>query len=215
VVADLPQAGGEVMLRNRELGHTPEDERRLQVPGMMAEDARATRLERHRRGQRHAAHAGSVHVLVAAPEGDRDLPQHHGGGPARDEMVAADARGVRQMFDGGGPERATIGDVCRRLRRVGEPPRTGKAGWERRVVWGLRRHPAYLGTAAFGKTRQGPRRQRVRAQRGRLLQPRRAPAPSDVPRAEWCRMPVPASVEPERFAAVPEPWQANQRHARH
>jgi site-specific DNA recombinase len=69
LVDALPPAGVEVMFLHRERGHTPEDERLLQVPGRMAEDERAKMLERHRRGTRHAAHAGSVHVLVAAPSG--------------------------------------------------------------------------------------------------------------------------------------------------
>jgi len=57
------------MFRNHERGRTPEDELLWQVQGMMAEYERAKMLERHRRGTRHAAHAGSVNVLVAAPSG--------------------------------------------------------------------------------------------------------------------------------------------------
>jgi len=136
------QAGGEVRFLNRALGHTPEDARLLQVQGMMAEYARAKILERHRRGKRHAAHAGSVNVRVAAPYGYRDLPQHHGGGQARGEMLAEEAQGVRQMFTWVGPARMTIGEVGRRLRRAGEATRTGKSVWDRRSVWGMRRNPA-------------------------------------------------------------------------
>jgi site-specific DNA recombinase len=211
---ELPHAGVEVMFLNRELGHTPEDELRLQGHGMMAEYARAKILERHRRGKRHAAHAGSVHVLVAAPYGYRDMPKPHGGGPASDEMVAEEARVVRQMCEWVGHERATLGDVCRRLSRAGEPTRTGKSVWDRRVVWGMRRNPASRGTAAFGKTRQGPPRPRLRAQRGHPLPPRRATAPVDRPREEWMTIPVPAIVEAEVFAAVQEQLRDNQRHAR-
>jgi site-specific DNA recombinase len=69
LVDAFPRAGVEVMFLNREWGQTPEDEWRLQVQGMLAEDERAKILERHRRGKRHAAHAGSVNVLVAAPYG--------------------------------------------------------------------------------------------------------------------------------------------------
>jgi site-specific DNA recombinase len=215
LVDALPHAGVEVIFLNRELGHTPEDELRLQVQGMMAEDERAKILERHRRGTRHAAHAGSVKVLVAAPYGYRYLPKHHGGGQARYEMVAEEARVVRQMFEWVGHERATIGDVCRRLSRAGEPTRTGKAVWDRSAMWGMLRNPAYMGTAAFGKTRQGPLRPRLRAQRGRPLQPRRATSPVEVPREPWMMIPVPAIVEAEVFAAVQEQWRENQRHARH
>jgi len=214
LVDELQHAGVEVVFLNRELGQTPEDELLLQVQGMMAEYERAKILERHRRGKRHAAHAGSVNVLVAAPYGYRYIPKHHGGGQARYEILAEEARVVRQMFNWVGHERATIGDVCRRLSRAGEPTRTGKAVWDRSVVWGMLRNPAYMGTAAFGKTRQGPLRPRLRAQRGRPLQPRRASSPVEVPREQWMMIPVPAIVEAEVFAAVQEQLRENQRHAR-
>src|SRR5437899_8203300 len=71
-----------------------------------------------------------------------------------------------------------------------------------------------MGTAAFGKTRQDPLRPRLRAQRRRALQPRRAVSTVDVPQEEWLPIPVPALVEPEVFAAVQEQLRENQRHAR-
>ena len=214
VVDECQRAGVEVVFLNRELGQPPEDALLLQVQGMMAADERAKMLERHRRGKRHAAHAGSVNVLVAAPYGYRDIPRHDGGGQARDEILAEEARVVRQRFAWVGHERVPLGDVCRRLSRAGEPTRTGKAGWDRRVVWGMLRNPASMGPAAFGKTRQGPPRPRLRAQRGRPLQPRRATAPVERPREEWMTIPVPALVKPEGFAAVQEPLRDNQGHAR-
>ena len=69
LVDEVQRAGGAVVFRNRALGHPPEDEWRRQVQGRRAVSARATMLERHRRGTRQAAHAGAVHVLGAAPEG--------------------------------------------------------------------------------------------------------------------------------------------------
>jgi len=71
-----------------------------------------------------------------------------------------------------------------------------------------------MGTAAFGKTRQDPLRPRLRAQRGRALQPRRAVSTVEVPQEDWVSIPVPALVEPEVCAAVQEQWRENQRHAR-
>jgi site-specific DNA recombinase len=139
---ELPRAGVEVVFLNRALGQTPEDELLRQGQGMRAEDERAKMLERHRRGTRHAAHAGSVKALGAAPDGSRDVPKHYGHGQARDEMPAAEARVVRQMCAWVGPERVTIGDVCRRLSRAGEPTRPGTSLWDRSAVWGLRRNPA-------------------------------------------------------------------------
>jgi site-specific DNA recombinase len=69
LVDECPQAGVEVVVLNRELGQRPEDELLLPVQGMVAEDARANILERRRRGKRHAAQAGAVSVLSAAPSG--------------------------------------------------------------------------------------------------------------------------------------------------
>ena len=111
-------------------------------------------------------------------------------------------------------ERTTIGDACRRLSRAGVVTRTGKTVWDRSVVWSMLKHPAYMGTAMFGKTRQGPLRPRLRAQRGRRVQPRRGGSSDGVPQEEWLASPVPAIVEAETFAAVQEQLRANQRQAR-
>jgi site-specific DNA recombinase len=86
--------------------------------------------------------------------------------------------------------------------------------WDRSVVWGSLKNPAYQGSAAFGKTHQGPLRPRLRTQRGRPVQPRRAVSTSDVPPDDWITIPVPALVELEVFAAVQAQLQENKRHAR-
>jgi len=65
------RAGGDVVFVNRALGQSPADALLLQVQGMIAEDERAKIIERHRRGKRHAARAGAVHVLSGAPSGYR------------------------------------------------------------------------------------------------------------------------------------------------
>src|SRR5438132_10188424 len=98
------------------------------------------------------------------------------------------------------------------------PSRRGERGLSYQIFWcpnypfvrgtrpvgGILHNPAYQGAAAFGKTRQGPLRPRLRAQRGRPQQPRRATADYDVPATEWLPIPVPALVDPALFAAVQE-----------
>ena len=160
---EFQQAGVEVKFLNRELGQTPEDELLLQVQGMMAEYERAKIIERHRRGKRHAARAGAVNVLSGAPYGYRYVSKHAGGGQARYDIGPDEARVVRQVFDWVGRDRWTIGAVCRRLTHDGEVTRTGKTVWDRSAVWGMLKNPAYMGVAAFGKTRQGRLRPRLRA----------------------------------------------------
>src|SRR5438876_11636290 len=214
LVEEFRRAGVEVMFLNRALGQSPEDDLLLQVQGMIAEYERAKVIERHRRGKRHAARSGVVNVLSGAPYGYRYVAKYAGGGQARYELVPDEARLVRQVFDWVGRDRLTIGEVCRRLTRAGEVTRTGKTVWDRSVVWGMLKNPAYRGVAAFGKTRQEPLRPRLRAQRGRPPQPRRAVSTVDVPPEDWFPIPVPALVEPGVGAAVQEQLQENRRHGR-
>jgi site-specific DNA recombinase len=214
LVEEWRRLGVEVICLNRDLGRSPEDDLLLQVQGMMAEYERAKIIERHRRGKLHAARVGSVNVLSGAPYGYRYVTKHDGGGHARYDLIPEEARVVRQIFEGLGRERLSIGEVCRRLMQAGERTRTGRLVWERSVVWAILKNPAYIGSAAFGKTRQGPLRPKLRAQRGRPLQPRRPVSDYDVPPSDWIHIPVPAIVEPEVFAAVQEQLQENRRHAR-
>jgi site-specific DNA recombinase len=211
---EFQTSGVEVVFLNRALGQSPEDELLLQVQGMMAEYERAKILERSRRGKRHGAQTGVVSVLSGAPYGYRYIKKDEGGGTARFEIVLEEARVVRQVFQWVGQDRLTIGEVVRRLTAAGERTRTGRTVWERTAVWGMLKNPAYAGMAAFGKTRSGPLGPRLRAQRGRSLQPRRAVAPRDTPPESWLSIPVPPLVDAAVFATVQEQLQENRRHAR-
>jgi site-specific DNA recombinase len=214
LVDEFRRAGVEVVFLNRALGQSPEDDLLLQVQGMIAEYERAKIIERHRRGKRHAARVGVVNVLSGAPYGYRYVPKYEGGGQARYEILPDEARVVRQVFAWVGCDRLTIGEVCRRLTQAGERTRTGKTVWDRSVVWGILKNPAYQGAAAFGKTRLEPLRPRLRAQRHRPVQPRRAVSVRDVSPEDWITIPVPALVEPEVFVAVQDQLRENKRHAR-
>ncbi|RPI56097.1 MAG: recombinase family protein [Chloroflexi bacterium] len=214
LVDEFQRAGVAVIFLNRELGRSPEDDLLLQVQGMMAEYERAKIIERHRRGKLHAARAGAVSVLSGAPYGYRYVPKSEGRGQAHYEMIPDEARVVRQVLDWIGRDRLTIGEVCRRLTQAGELTRTGKTVWDRSVVWGMLKNPASMGSAAFGKTPQEPLRPRLRAQRGRPLQPRRMVSTRDVSPQDWITIPVPSLVEPALFVAVQEQLRENQRHAR-
>jgi site-specific DNA recombinase len=214
LVDAFQHAGVKVIFLNRELGQSPEDDLLLQGQGRLAASARAPMIERHRRGKRHAARAGTVNGLSGAPDGSHDIATDEGHGQARYAAVPDEARVVRQVFDWVGCDGLTIGAVGRRLTQAGEVTRRGKTIWDRRVVWGMLKNPAYMGSAACGQTPQEPRRPRLRPQRRRPLQPRRAVSTREVPQPEWITIPVPALVAPEVFAAVQEQLRDNQRHAR-
>ncbi len=211
---EFQAAGVEVVFLNRTLGQSPEDELLLQVQGMVAEYERAKILERSRRGKRHSAQVGMVSVLGGAPYGYRYIKKDEGSGAARFEIVLDEARVVRQVFQWVGQERATIGEVVRRLTAAKERTHMGKTVWDRTTVWDMLKNPAYMGMAAFGKTQAGPLGPRLRAQRGRPLQPREARSHRDTPPEDWLHIPVPPIVAAAVFAAVHEPASCPARSAR-
>ena len=78
--------------------------------------------------------------------------------PAAYVVDEAEARVVRvrcvyQMYT---IEGLSIGEITRQLNSEGVPARRASR-WERSVVWGVLRNPAYRGVACFGKTRISPR----------------------------------------------------------
>jgi site-specific DNA recombinase len=214
LVDEFQRAGVELVVFNRPLGQSPEEELLLQMQGMIAEYERAQMLERSRRGKRHKARRGSVNVLGGAPYGYRYVTRLEGGGEARYEIDEEQAPVVRQIFDWIGRERSSIGDVRRRLTAAAILTPAGQTGWDRTTIWGILKNPAYKGQAAFGKTRAGERRPRLRAPRGRSLQPRHVRSSYDQPPEQWLSIPVPALVDEALFDTVQAQLEENRRRAR-
>jgi site-specific DNA recombinase len=181
---------------------------------MMAEYERAKILERSRRGKLQGAKRGAVNVLSGAPYGYRYIGKHEGDGDARYEIFFEEARVVQQIFDWVGKERMSLGEVRKRLEEAGAKTKSGKTWWDRTTVWGMLKNPAYMGQAAFGKTKLGEKRSRVRPQRNSSSKPRQSYSTYDVPAEEWISIPVPALVSPELFAVVQEQLSENRTKAR-
>jgi site-specific DNA recombinase len=100
------------------------------------------------------------------------------------------------------------------LQQQGYLTRNGKSAWDRTTVWGILKNPAYTGTVAFGKTRIGPMRERLRPVRGGAEQPRWPYSTYDVPEQEWLWMPVPALIAGDLFETVQEQLAENRRRNR-
>jgi len=211
---ELRRCAVEVVFLNHAAGETPEEELLLQVQGMVAEYERAKILERSRRGKNHAARRGSVNVLGGAPYGYRYLSARDSGGEAEYHVFLEEAKVVRQVFEWVGRDRMTLGQVGRRLKSDGVRTAKGKATWDRATIWGMLKNPAYKGTAAFGKTRVGERRARLRPQRRSEDHARRGCSSYDVSPENWIPIPVPAIVSEELFETVQEQLIENRRAAR-
>ena len=214
LLEELQRNGVDVIFLNREPQQTAEDQLLLQMQGMIAEYERAKILERSRRGKRHGAKTGDVAVLSGAPYGYRYISKQDGDGQARYEVVLEEASVVRQIFHWMGIERASIGEVCRRLKTAQIASPKGKPSWDRTTVWGILKNPAYKGMAAFGKTKTEALRPKLRAQRGRSLQPRRAVSTANQPSEDWLSIPVPALVDEAIFEAVQKQLKENRQRAR-
>jgi site-specific DNA recombinase len=144
---EFARAGVRVEFVKGPRGDSPEDQLLIQFQGMFAEYEKAQLIERYRSGKAHRARTGSVNVL----SGYRYVRKTDLAGAAY-EIVPAEAVLVAELFRRYAGEGASIADLARWLTGQGVPTRTGKRRWDRSVIWGMLRNPAYAGTAVFGKT---------------------------------------------------------------
>ena len=210
------RANVELVFLNRPLGQSPEDDLLLQMQGIIAEYERAKFMERSRRGKRHAAQSGSLNVMSGAPFGYRYISIREGGGQARFEPNAEQARIVQQIFSWIGRDRCNLHEVCRRLQKAGALTASGRRVWSRQAVWHILQNPAYIGQAAYGKTRMMPRTRKTRPRppRGRPAEPRRSNTPVAIDSKEWVFVPVPPLVNERLFRAAQQQLGENRARVR-
>ena len=213
LIEELARCGVRVEFVKGPRGDSPEDQLLIQFQGMFAEYEKAQLAERYRRGKAWRAKTGSVNVLGGAPFGYRYVRKTPGCG-ARYEVVPHEAVLVAEMFrryaDGG----ASIADLRRWLTDEGVPTRTGKERWDRSVIWGMLRNPAYAGTAVFGKTmivHEQPGLNRTARLAGRTTP--RAVKTADRPKEEWTGIAVPAIIDEETFDRARQRLEDNKRFA--
>src|SRR5205809_4025534 len=203
LIEEFARHGVETVFVKSPQGDSAEDQLLVQFQGMIAEYERAQILERSRRGKRHRAQSGEVSVMSNAPYGYRYLRKTDEA-PAAYLVDEAEAQVVRRVYEMYTVEGLSIGEITRRLNTEGVPTRKASARWERSVVWGVLRNPAYRGMACFGKTRISARARVMRPQRRRGVTTPSTTAGHERPREEWIEIPVPALVTEERFARAQE-----------
>jgi site-specific DNA recombinase len=213
LIEEFARAGTRVEFIKGPRGDSPEDQLLVQFQGMFAEYEKAQIMERYRRGKTHRARTGSVNVLSGAPFGYRYLRKNEHTG-ARYEIVEHEAVLVAELFRRYADDGASIAELTRWLSDSGVATRTGKTRWDRSVVWGMLRNPAYAGRAVFGKTmvmHESPGLNRRARLEGRDTP--RAVKTVDRPREEWTEIPVPAIVTAETFERVAQRLADNKRFA--
>ena len=213
LIEEFARAGVRVEFVKGPRGDSPEDQLMVQFQGMFAEYEKAQLMERYRRGKAHRARCGSVNVLGGAPFGYRYINKTADSG-ASYEIVDHEAAIAAELFRRYTDDSASIADLTRWLTSENVPTRTGKARWDRSVVWGMLRNPAYAGTAVFGKTQvlqESPGLNRRARLEGRSVP--RASKTVGRPREEWIEIPVPAIVTAETFQRAAQRLAGNKRFA--
>jgi DNA invertase Pin-like site-specific DNA recombinase len=213
LIEEFARAGTRVEFINGPRGDSPEDQLLVQFQGMFAEYEKAQILERYRRGKAHRAKSGSVNVLSGAPFGYRYIRKTEYAGAAY-ELVEHEAVLVAELFRRYADEGASIAELTRWLSEQGVATRTGKQRWDRSVIWGMLRNPAYAGRAVFGKTmvvHESPGLNRVARLQGRSTP--RASKTVERPHAERTEIPVPAIITPDTFDRVARRLADNKRFA--
>src|SRR5271169_5135633 len=203
LIEELARHGVETLFVKAPQGDSAEDQLLVQFQGMIAEYERAQILERSRRGKRHRAHSGEISVMSNAPYGYRYIRKTDEA-PAAYLVDEAEAQVVRRVYEMYTVDGLSIGEITRRLNAEGIPTRKLSARWERSVVWGVLRNPAYRGVACFGKTRISARTRVMRPQRRRGVTTPGTTAGHERPREEWIEIPVPALVTEDSFARAQE-----------
>jgi DNA invertase Pin-like site-specific DNA recombinase len=213
LIEELAKAGTSVMFVHGPSSDTPEDALLVQFQGMIAEYERAQIIERTRRGKTHRARQGTVNVLSGAPFGYRYVRKNEHA-DARYEVVAHEAAIVTELFRRYVEDGVAIAELARWLSATGVATRTGKPRWDRSVIWGMLRNPAYAGRACFGKTMRTadqPGLNRTARLAGRATP--RSYSVTDRPTQDWLEIPVPALVTEDTWARVQRRLADNKRFA--
>src|SRR5437016_1701709 len=209
---ELSRCGVELIFLKSPAGATPEDQLLVQFQGMIAEYERAQIAERSRRGKRHKARQGVINVLSGAPYGYRYVRKTETS-TAYYEVIEAEARVVRLVFETYTKQGLSINAIARMLNQRQIPTRTAKTRWERSTVWAILRNPAYPGKACYGKTELRPRQRITRPIRQRKGVPSRDSANHERPRQDWIEIPVTPLVSEELFALAQEQLTKNKHFA--
>src|SRR5207244_12340250 len=135
LMEELARCGVEVIFLNSPVGATPEDRLMLQFQGMIAEYERAQIAERCRRGKKHMAQQGGVNVLSGAPYGYRYVRKSDTSA-AFYEVVEAEAKVVRMVFEIYSQQGLSINAMARLLNERQISTRTCRGRWEPSTVCG-------------------------------------------------------------------------------
>jgi site-specific DNA recombinase len=211
LVEEFKKLGVEITFVNRQIAASPEDQLLLQIQGVISEYEREKIVERHRRGKLHKAQQGKVCVLSGAPYGYVYLPATDQE-EARYQIHDQEAAVVRRIFQMLVEQSLSLSAIARKLTEENIPTRRDIGRWERSVIWAMLRNPAYMGQAAYLKTRVVDRVRPTRQAYDRSFYPKQVHSSTrDRPPEEWITIAVPAIISAESFEQARQRLEENKR----
>jgi site-specific DNA recombinase len=199
LIEEMKRLGVAFSFVNRQIGDTPEDQMLLQIQGIVAEYEREKILERSRRGKLYAAKRGKVNVLGGAPYGyyyKKAIDTQD----ATYLIHPEEAPIIKEAFALYCQKGYSIGEIARHFTNQAYVTRGGKTFWERSVIWGMLRNPAYKGTAAFRKTIRVNRIKKTKLAFDNSRGISKEPSSSrDRPKEDWIYIPVPSIISDREF----------------
>ncbi|WP_141630706.1 recombinase family protein, partial [Wolbachia pipientis] len=212
LLEEFRKAGSEVIFLNHKFEDNPESNMFLGIQGLVAEYERAKIMERNRRGKLHAAKTGRISVMSNAPYGYRYIAKHVGEGSAQFEINQEEADVVCKIFNWVGQERVSINEVIRRLSEIPVITQTGKERWKRSTIWKMLRNPAYIGRAAYGKTKACSKPQVRKSKKGTCGKLKNGHFSND--KENWIYVSVPKIISDNLFDSVQVQLTENRQRAR-
>jgi site-specific DNA recombinase len=198
---------------NRSISDTPEDQLLLQIQGVISEYEREKILERGRRGRLHKARQGKVQVLSGAPYG-YIYTRATGVEDARYEIHPLEAEVVRRIYKLLVNEKMPLRSIAQTLTKEQIPTPRKVKWWRPTTVRLILTNPAYIGKAAYGKTRRVETQRRTKRSLDGKGYPKNARSGATKrSKEEWIFIPVPAIIDEETFERVQEQLEENKRFA--
>ncbi len=199
LIEEMKRLGVDFAFVNRDIGDTPEDQMLLQIQGVVAEYEREKILERSRRGKLYAAKKGKVNVLGGAPYGYHYRKTTEGEDAAY-LIHPEESTVVKEAFKLYCNDGKSIGEIAKIFTKKCYLTKTGRTFWERSVIWGMLKNPAYMGKAAFRKTKRVRRIKKTKlAIESKNPLSSELSSPRDRPKEEWIYISVPAIIDEKIF----------------
>ncbi len=186
---------------NRTISDSPEDQLLSQIQGVIAEYEKEKIIERSRRGKIYKAKMGKVRALSNACFGYSYLPaKFHGEAEIR--VNESEARIVTEIYEMYLKRNYSMHHIAKFLTEQKTPTRRGGPRWHQSTVRQILSNPAYIGQAAYGKTRTCPRKNRRKTGRIDGYTKHVNSSREVLPSTEWITIPVPQLVNVEDFNAA-------------